>query len=129
QHLHRRLAGAIGGVERRAAQAPDAGEIDDRGPAGPRPAPGLQQVEQALRADDHRIDVDRVDPVPFGQRSILDPPDDRDRRQIDQRIVYSVLNVYLTFKYFLVKVILLMRALDNLFFLKKAIVRQCIKKN
>ena len=44
-------------------------------------------------------------------------------------ILYSVLNVYLTFKYFLVKVIVLMRALDNLFFLKKAVVRQCIKKN
>ena len=44
-------------------------------------------------------------------------------------MLYSVLNVYLTFKYFLVKVILLMRALDNLFFLKKAVVRQCIKKN
>ena len=34
-------------------------------------------------------------------------------------MLYSVLNVYLTFKYFLVKVILLMRALDNLLFRKR----------
>ncbi|MEN0560097.1 hypothetical protein AAGY18_13290, partial [Staphylococcus aureus] len=38
------------------------------------------------------------------------------------------LNVYLTFKYFLVKAILLMRALDNLFFLKKAVVRHALRK-
>ncbi|EZT19615.1 hypothetical protein W389_02669 [Staphylococcus aureus VET0050R] len=43
-------------------------------------------------------------------------------------MLYSVLNVYLTFKYFLVKAILFMRALDNLFFLKKAVVRHALRK-
>jgi hypothetical protein len=91
QHADRGLAGAIGGIERRAAHGADRGEIDDRGAAGTSLAAGLEQRQAGLDADDDAVDVDAVQPVPFGQRRVLDFRDDRDGSVVDQRIETAML--------------------------------------